>query len=442
MPDRSIAFLLLVSYVFYWNIAGNYIACLIFVSMLTWYCGRQISQHPETKKRYLYLAIFGAIGQLILFKFSGILPLDLLDISKLELFKVSEIFSPIPLGLSFYTLASITYVFDIYRGKLQPARSIREYALFVSFFPLVTSGPIARARDFLPQLSVMALRSEDLRYGATLIVIGLIKKYAIADNIGLLVDPIFLSPFSHDSAAIVLATFAFGLQLYFDFSGYSDIAIGIARVLGLKIPRNFNIPYIAANPSEFWHRWNISLSSFLRDYLYIPLGGNRKGNPRTYLNLTMTMILCGLWHGATWNFLIWGAYHGGLLAANRLIGSSLLGGRFIGRFWTIPKVIITQYFVFLGWLFFRISDQDKLTYCLSKFLVFNINDFTRFSKILLVAPIVLLVIAYKDKILIVDWVKRISLLELRYWIIFLITAILLVIVLAPSSNPNFIYQTF
>ena len=430
MPNRSIAFLLLVSYVFYWTVAGNYIACLIFVSLLTWYCGRQISRHPETKKRYLYLAIFGAIGQLVLFKYNGILPSIPLGIS------------PIPLGLSFYTLASITYVFDMYRGKLGPVHSIREYALFVSFFPLVTSGPIARARDFLPQISVMALRSKDLRYGATLIVIGLIKKFAIADNIGPIVDPIFLSPYSHDSAVIILATFAFGLQLYFDFSGYSDIAIGIARVLGFKIPPNFNIPYLAANPSEFWHRWNISISSFLRDYLYIPLGGNRKGNLRTYLNLIITMALCGLWHGTTWNFLIWGAYHGGFLTIHRLIESSRLGGRFIGRFWTIPQVILTQYFIFLGWLFFRISDLDKLSYCLSKFLLFDINDFMRFSKIFLLAPIVLLVIAYKNKILAVDWVKLISLLELRYWIIFLITAILLVIILAPSSHPNFIYQAF
>jgi len=424
MPNRSITILLLASYAFYWSIAGNYIACLIFVSMITWYCGRQISRQPreEGKKRYLYLAIFGSVGQLVLFKFSGIL-------------------TSIPLGLSFYTLASITYVFDIYREKLAPARSFKEYALFVSFFPLVTSGPIARARNFLPQLEVMALRSEDLRYGATLIVIGLFKKLAIADNLRPLVDPIFMNPYSHDSAAIMLTTFAFGLQLYFDFSGYSDIAIGIARVLGLKIPPNFNIPYLAADPSEFWHRWNISLSSFLRDYLYIPLGGNRKGNLRTYLNLIITMILCGLWHGATWNFIIWGTYHGCLLTAHRLIGNRL-GSRFIGRFWIIPKVIITQYFVFLGWLIFRIADLDKLTYCLSKFLVFNISEFLRFSKFFLLAPIILLVIVYKDKILLIDWIKWVSSFELKYWVIFLITAILLVIFLAPSSHPNFIYQAF
>lgn len=422
MPNRSIAFLLLASYAFYWGIAGNYIACLILVSMLTWYCGRQIIRHPESKNGYLYIGILGAIGQLALFKFGGIL-------------------SPIPLGLSFYTLASITYVFDIYRGKLGPARSIWEYALFVSFFPLVTSGPIARARDFLPQLNVMALRSKDLRYGATLIAIGLIKKFAIADNIGTRIDPIFLNPQGHDSAAIILAVFAFGIQLYLDFSGYCDIAIGIARALGFKIPPNFNIPYLAANPSEFWHRWNISLSSFLRDYLYIPLGGNRKGNLRTYLNLILTMILCGIWHGATWNFLIWGAYHGGFLTAHRLIYNRL-GSRFMGRFWAIPKVIATQYFVFLGWLFFRISDLDNLTYCLSKFLFFDISDFMRFSKIFLLAPIILLIILYKDKIHSIDWVKMISLLELRYWIIFLITAILLVILLAPSSHPDFIYRAF
>lgn len=427
MHYRPIMFLLLVSYVFYLGIAENYIVCLIFVSFLTWFCGRQISRHPDSKNKYLYLAIFGAIGQLALFKFSGILP-------------------SVPLGLSFYTLASITYVFDIYRGRLVPAHSIWEYALFVSFFPLVTSGPIARARDFLPQLEAtalrsMTLRSDDLRYGVTLISIGLIKKFAIADNIGSLINVVFLNPYIFDSAAIILATFAFGLQLYLDFSGYSDIAIGICRILGFKIPPNFNIPYLAANPSDFWHRWNISLSTFLRDYLYIPLGGNRKGNPRTYLNLILTMVLCGLWHGATWNFLIWGAYHGGLLIAHRQIGRSLRGS-FAGRFWDLPKVIIAQYFIFIGWLFFRVSDLDKLNYCLNKFIFFNIFGFIRFGKILLLVPIVLIIILYKDKILTVDWFKMISLLKLRYWLIYLIVAILLVVIFAPGSHPNFIYQDF
>ncbi len=422
MSNRSIAFLLLVSYAFYWSIAEHYIACLIFVSMLTLYCGRQINRYPESKNRYLYLAIFGAIGQLALFKLSGIHP-------------------SIPLGLSFYTLASLTYIFDIYRGKLGPARSIRDYALFVSFFPLVTSGPIARARELLPQFNAITLRSEDLRYGTTLIAVGLIKKFAIADNIGIRIGSLFQNPQSYDSAAVILATFAFGIQLYLDFSGYSDIAIGSARVLGFKISPNFNIPYLATNPSEFWHRWNISLSSFLRDYLYIPLGGNRMGNLRTYLNLMITMVLCGLWHGATWNFLIWGAYHGGLLTAHRLITNSL-EDRFTSKFWVIPKVITTQYFVFLGWLFFRISDLNALTYCLNKFLFFDISDFMRFNKFFLLAPIILFLIIYKDRIFSIDWVKTISLFKLRYWIIFLITAIMLVIVLAPSSYPTFIYQAF
>lgn len=441
MQYRSIAFLLLVSYVFYLGLVGGYIVCLIFVSLLTWCCSRQISRHPDRRNRYLYLAIIGAIGQLALFKLSGILPSIPLCLSQLGLTEFDETILPIPLGLSFYTFASITYVFDVYRGRMVPARTIWEYALFVSFFPLVTSGPIARAREFLPQFKIMALRSGDLRYGATLIATGLIKKFAIADNIGNRVNVVFLDPYSFDSAAIILATFAFGLQLYFDFSGYSDIAIGISRILGFNIPPNFNIPYLAANPSEFWQRWNISLSTFLRDYLYVPLGGNRKGNPRTYLNLILTMVLCGLWHGITWNFIIWGAYHGGLQIAHRQISNSL-EGLFTSRLWDTLKIIITQYFIFMGWLFFRVSDLDKLAYCLNKFIFFNINDFARFNKIFLLVPIILIVLVFKDRIISVDWFKKISLLDLRYWLIYLVVAILITAILAPGSHPNFIYQAF
>lgn len=417
-----IILLLLVSFTLYQVVAGKYILCLIFVIILTWYCGEQINRHQDSKRGYLFIAIFGTIGQLALFKFSETIPL-------------------IPLGLSFYTLASITYVFDIYRGKFRPVRSIRDYALFISFFPLVTSGPIVRARVFLPQLNFMTLRSNDLRYGTTLVAIGLVEKFVIANNLGSRIDPVFLNPYSHDSAAIILAIFAFGLQLFFDFSGYSNIAIGIARVLGFKIPPNFNNPYLAANPSEFWHRWNISLSSFLQDYLYIPLGGNRKSNLRTYLNLILTMILSGLWHGTTWNFLFWGVYHGIVLSAHRLISNNLRD-RFIGQFWVIPKVIITQYLVVLGWLFFRITDLDMLTYCLCRFLFFDFSDFKRFSSIFYIAPIIVLIILYRDNVFSLDLAEMISSFKLSYWIIFIITAIMLVVLLAPSSHPTFIYQAF
>ncbi len=414
--NQRIALLLLASYAFYFNISGYYILCLILITLLTFYCGRQIVQHPQKKHLYLYATVLGAIGQLSLFKFGG---------------------GSIPIGLSFYTFLSINYVFDIYRGKLEPV-TIKDYALFVSFFPIVTSGPIARAREFLPQLNTATLRSEDLRYGVTLIALGLIKKFAIADNIGGRIDFIFSQPYSYGSTTIILATLAFGLQLYLDFSGYSDIAIGSARILGFKIPPNFNNPYLAANPSEFWRRWNISLSTFLKDYLYIPLGGNRKGDTRTYTNLIITMALCGLWHGATWNFILWGAYHGCLLSTHRLIGNSL-GNRFASKLWTVPKVVITQYFIFLGWLFFRISDLDKLMYCLGKFLTFDVTALARLFPLI---PIALLAILFKDKIVSTDWTTQISLLDLKYWFLYLVAAIMLVVLLAPSTHPDFIYQAF
>jgi len=422
MSNRSIAVLLMVSYAFYWGVAGKYIAFLIFITLFTWYCGRQICLKPKNKKIFLFIGIAGTIGQLALFKFGGFV-------------------HAIPLGLSYYSLASITYIFDLYRNRSGMISSFLNYALFVSFFPLIISGPIARAREFLPQLESLAQRHEDLRYGMTLIAIGLIKKLAIADSIGSRINPIFLGPQSYDSAAIILAVIAFGIQLYLDFSGYSDIAIGSSRILGIKIPQNFNSPYLSSSPSDFWHRWNISLSTFLRDFLYIPLGGNRKGNTRTYVNLFITMILCGLWHGATWNFIIWGAYHGGLLAAQRIIGD-VLGERLTGRIWTSIKVLITQYLIFLGWIFFRVSDMNNLIYCIKNFIFIDISCIIQSDKAHLFTAAILIILLCRDRVLAVDWAKRISSSKLRYWLIFLVVAILIVIIIAPSTYPTFIYQAF
>ncbi|MCJ7443178.1 MAG: hypothetical protein MUO26_01370 [Methanotrichaceae archaeon] len=395
---------------------------LVFVTVLTFYCGRLIYD-KNNRKLYLVLALLGCLGQLSFFKYSGFLALQGVSI-----------FTFLALGLSYFTFMALSYVFDIYRGKLRPTNSLIEYALFVSFFPVITSGPILRAVDFLNQIkSRIVITSKDLQLGLTLITIGLILKLLIADNLAPFVDAIFSDPTKFGSQAIILGTLAFGIQLYFDFAGYSDIAIGTAMILGFKFSMNFNNPYFAMNPSDFWRRWNISLSTFLRDYLYIPLGGNRKGTLRTYLNLIVTMVLCGLWHGATWNFLIWGGYHGCLLCLHRLLP---IPNR---RIFLIIIMLLTQYFVFLGWLIFRVNNLDNLIYCLRMFLVPTGLNFFYFIIGLLAVSIFIL---SRDKIANNDWVCFIGSMKPIYWFIYMVIAINVIYWSWPVRVTKFIYAGF
>jgi alginate O-acetyltransferase complex protein AlgI len=255
----------------------------------------------------------------------------------------------LPLGISFYTFETISYIVDVYRGKQAPVRNVVDYALYIMFFPHLLAGPIVRPADFLPQLGRRKRFSWDrLHLGAQYFLRGLFKKAILADHLASAVDPVFASPGQYGSPAIWLAALAYAAQIYCDFAGYSDMAIGTAHALGFKLPRNFNLPYLAGNVSDFWRRWHISLSSWLRDYLYIPLGGSRGGRLATYRNLILTMLLGGLWHGANWTFVAWGLYHGVLLALHRAVPFPLHGRLGRGLAWagTLLSVLI-------GWVLFR-----------------------------------------------------------------------------------------
>jgi alginate O-acetyltransferase complex protein AlgI len=255
----------------------------------------------------------------------------------------------LPLGISFYTFEAISYVVDVYRGKTVPMRNPLDYAVYIMFFPHLVAGPIVRPNEFLPQLA-RRKRFDWPRFqaGVQLFLLGLFKKMVIADQVAGVIDPVFKTPGEYSSTSLWLAVLGYAVQIYCDFSGYTDMALGLAHTLGFKLPNNFNAPYLASSPSDFWRRWHISLSRWLRDYLYIPLGGNRKGPTRTMVNLFITMLLGGLWHGANWTFVVWGAYHGMLLAVQRLIPKS----------WDHPALrplttLITFLLVCVGWVFFR-----------------------------------------------------------------------------------------
>ena len=268
----------------------------------------------------------------------------------------------LPVGISFYTFQSLSYVVDVYRGQAEPTRSLVQYLAYISFFPQLVAGPIERCRDLLPQFQrTLVVTGTGMREGLWLILWGLFKKVVVADNLAPMVELVFDHP-SPGGPAVLLGAVAFALQIYGDFSGYSDVARGLARVLGFNLSVNFRLPYFATDIREFWQRWHVTLSSWLRDYLYISLGGNRRGELRTYVNLLLTMLLGGLWHGAAWNFVLWGGWHGiGLMVHRWWRGYGSERFRLPG--WL--AWFLTMAFVLCGWLLFRARSWDhiQLLFC-------------------------------------------------------------------------------
>lgn len=279
----------------------------------------------------------------------------------------------LPVGISFYTFQTISYTFDVYRRKLEPVTNFIDFATFVAFFPQLVAGPIERASRLIPQVqSVLPIRPENIQVGIYLILTGLFKKVVVADNASILANQVFNNYQAYSGIDIILGTFAFAFQIYGDFSGYSDIARGLAKLMGFELMVNFRLPYFAISPSDFWNRWHISLSTWLRDYLYIPLGGNRKGKLKTYRNLMITMILGGLWHGAAWNFIIWGTYHGLILVIYRLAGDT--SGHQSSQYnpiTTLLKVGLMFILTLIGWLIFRAQSIEQITHMLSSIFQFG-----------------------------------------------------------------------
>lgn len=347
-----IALLLAASYAFYMSWNPRLVVLLLFSTGIDFVAGHALhtSESPTARKRWLMLSLVVNLGVLGVFKYYGFFVdsfVALLQSAGVDA-QMHTWNIILPLGISFYTFQSMSYTIDIHRGQLTPTRSLLEFATFVAFFPQLVAGPIVRARDFLPQLAERrALRAADMQTGVDYILLGLVKKAVLADNLAPFVDAVFAAPAHADSVHAWVVLFAFYGQIYWDFSGYTDIAIGSARLFGFHIRGNFNRPYLSLSPREFWQRWHISLSTWLRDYLYIPLGGNQGGTRRLYRNLLLTMLLGGLWHGAAWPFVLWGAYHGALLCVHRWWSA---GGRRLPRPAAWPLMLTAT---LIGWLLFR-----------------------------------------------------------------------------------------
>ncbi|MFC1924911.1 MBOAT family O-acyltransferase [Chloroflexota bacterium] len=366
--------LLVASYVFYCYWDWRFLGLLIGITAVNYGAGWAIFNKYLSKHR-LWLVLALLINFLILgfFKYFGFFNESLVDLLSSVGINLDPVSLNIilPLGISFFTFMAATYPFDIYRGNLKPTKNVLNFALFVGFFPTLVSGPVERARHMLPQFqNKRHISPTTINEGIWLIAWGLFQKFVIADSLGLIVNQVFNSYEQYQGLDIIIAIFAYTIQILADFSGYTDIARGVARLLGFDLVLNFNMPYFSLNPAEFWTRWHISLSNWFRDYVYIPLGGNRKGTYRTYLNVITTMTLVGLWHGAAWTFVIWGIYHGLLQVIYRLFGErGRSTDRTIYRWRSVVSVVFRTALMFLlvaaGWAVFRATSFSQAAYLFS-----------------------------------------------------------------------------
>lgn len=351
-------FVVLFSYYFYYKSSGTYFFLLAVVTLSDFTLARLMerTERKGARRALLITSLCINLGLLCYFKYTNFFYEMLAPLWGGQ-FHALDIF--LPVGISFFTFQSLSYTLDVYRGELKALRNPLDYAFFVSFFPQLVAGPIVRARDFIPQIRrPVVVTPEMFGRGVYFIAVGLFKKAILSDYISVnFVERIFDNPGLYSGIENLFGVYGYALQIYCDFSGYSDMAIGLALLLGFHFPLNFRSPYKASSITEFWHRWHISLSTWLRDYLYISMGGNRRGKLRTYFNLFMTMLLGGLWHGASWNFVFWGAIHGIALALHKF-WRSLLGrdkhyqSRGIRR---VLGILLTFHLVCLCWIFFRNS---------------------------------------------------------------------------------------
>lgn len=456
-----ILFVTAFSYYFYYKSSGFYFFLLAVVTVSDWLIARAIydmqiddatgqrklKNHRGLQQAYVGLSLLIDLGLLAYFKYTNFFYEMMAPLLGLE-FHALDIF--LPVGISFFTFQSLSYTIDIYRGDLKPLNRLQDYAFYVSFFPQLVAGPIVRARDFVPQIhQKLLVTNEMFGKGVFLIMAGLFKKAVISDYISVnFVERIFDNPSLYSGLENLLGVYGYSLQIYCDFSGYSDMAIGLALLLGFHFPQNFNSPYKSDSITDFWRRWHISLSSWLRDYLYISLGGNRKGEFRTYLNLIITMLLGGLWHGANWNFILWGALHG-VAQAFYKFWSKLRG---YGKNYhptglkRVLSVFITFHFVAFCWIFFRNATLENSVVMLEQmFTNFNAGLFPQLVEGY--GPVLgLMLLGYLLHFLPDSWSKAcekgVIRLPLPFQAILIIVVIYIVIQVKSSDIQPFIYFQF
>jgi alginate O-acetyltransferase complex protein AlgI len=448
----KLTFVTLFSLYFYYKSSGVYFVLLLFATVFDFSLARLIieSQEQWRKKLFLVVTLVVNLGMLGYFKYTNFL-FESFFWNTEEGFQPLDIF--LPVGVSFFTFQSLSYTIDVYRGNLKPVSNILDYAFFVSFFPQLVAGPIVRAADFLPQIYKPTVVTREM-FGRAVFLIGsgLFKKAVISDYISAnFIDRVFDSPALYTGLENLFAVYGYALQIYCDFSGYSDMAIGIALLLGFHFPINFNSPYRSLNITEFWRRWHISLSLWLRDYLYFSLGGNRKGKFRGFVNQFITMLLGGLWHGASWRFIIWGGLHGIALIIHKLFRSwtsadSVSENVNVIKFSKAVNLLITFHFVAFCWIFFRATNIDTATDMFRQIFL-HLNPQVLFEFVTGYKGVVLLITAgYIMHFLPDRWERqiqtRITDMPLAYKAAFMLLIIIMVIQTKSAGIQPFIYFQF
>ena len=445
-------FVTLFSLYFYYKSSGIYFLLLILSAIVDFSLANAIFRAENERKRkiILILSLVLNLGMLAYFKYTNFFYSIICDLT-------AQSFSPLsiflPVGISFFTFQSLSYTIDIYRGTLKPVKSFLDYAFFVTFFPQLVAGPIVRAADFIPQIfKPLKVTDAMIGRGIFLIASGVIKKVVIADFISTnFVDRIFEHPTLYTGLENLFGVYGYALQIYCDFSGYSDMAIGIALLMGFHFKINFDSPYQSKNITEFWRRWHISLSTWLKDYLYISLGGNRKGRIRTYINLFITMLLGGLWHGAGFRFVLWGAMHGIALAIHKLyleVFPAKTENRSPVRQFLITtlSVFVTFHFVSFCWIFFRADSMETATQMIRQ-IVFHFNpqifiEFITGYKSVLLMMLIGYTLHVIPKSIEIKTENLVTNLPLFLKVTFMILVILLVVQFKSSEIQPFIYFQF
>lgn len=369
--------LIIASYIFYGYWDWRFLLLLIFSTVVNYAIAILIEQNQEQqaqKKLWLGLSLVTNLSILGFFKYFNFFTASFTDLLHTIGIPVNDITLKVilPVGISFYTFQTLSYTVDVYRQDLKASRNLLDFAIYIAFFPQLVAGPIERAISFLPQISSpRKIQLSQINAGIFLIIWGYFKKLVVADNLAQVIEPVFNNYTEYQGLDIIIVILAFTVQIYCDFSAYSDIARGLAKLMGFELMINFKLPFFALNPSDFWSRWHISLSSWLRDYLYIPLGGNRQGEFNTYRNLFLTMLIGGLWHGAAWNFVWWGIYQGLILIIYRWFASrnkdrKLLQPQAKASFLSIASQMLLMFILAnIGWVIFRSTSISQIIYLLT-----------------------------------------------------------------------------
>ncbi|MFO1313545.1 MAG: MBOAT family protein [Burkholderiales bacterium] len=444
-------FLLIASYLFYMSWSAPFALLILATSLIDYFVGLGLGKtdDPARRKTILTLSIVANLGVLAYFKYTNFL-LDNVEGLAIWLgatMQRSHYDIVLPVGISFFTFQSMTYTIETYRGNIKPTHSPRDFLLFVVFFPQLLAGPINRAVDLLPQFAQrVRANAEQFECGLAQFLLGAVKKLVISDQIAPNVDLIFANPGGYDGFTLLQGALGYAIQIYCDFSGYSDMAIGSARMMGFGFMENFQMPYSATSITEFWRRWHISLSFWFRDYLYIPLGGSRKGDTRTYVNLMTTMLLCGLWHGASWNFVFWGCLHGIALAAHRAwkgwgITEILERNSTSRACWNVVSRILTLGLVLIAWIFFRATSWSEAWLYLDRLSSWSDDGVRLVSPYIfpaLAAVVVTHLLVQKDR----NWAQEVPSLSLTKRVFWFACLIGLLVAFGATNSAPFIYFQF